>query len=160
MWQRKGRLIVIGGVLVLAGALLQMHLGASPLASHAREIVIKAGQWRYSPGVITVNEGDVVTLRLETDDVTHGFYLDGYGLSQAVLPDRPAEVHFVAARAGRWMFRCSVTCGPFHPYMVGWLRVQPNTTLRLGWVALGTIGLVALYAAWEESRGQREARDQ
>ncbi len=160
MWRRKGRLIVIGGVLVLAGALLQMHLGASPLASHARVIVVKAGQWRYSPGVITVNQGDAVTLRLETGDVTHGFFLDGYGLSQAILPGRPAEVHFVATRAGRWMFRCSVTCGPFHPYMVGWLRVQPNTTLRLGWVAVGTIGLIALYSAWEEARGRKEAQGQ
>lgn len=159
MWRGRRRLVVSGGAILLAGALLQMHLGASPLASHAQVITIKAGQWRYSPGVITVNEGDAITLRLETDDVTHGFYLDGYGVSQAVFPDRPAEVHFVATRAGRWMFRCSVTCGTFHPYMVGWLRVQPNTTLRLGWVVVGTIGLVALYAAWEESREWKGAQD-
>jgi hypothetical protein len=52
------------------------------------------------------------------------------------------------------MFRCAVTCGPFHPYMIGWLRVQPNVTLRLGLLALGAIGATALYAAWEEGRGR------
>jgi heme/copper-type cytochrome/quinol oxidase subunit 2 len=128
---------------------------ASPLGgSTSRVITVEASQWQYSPGIITVHEGDRVTLRLKTDDVTHGFYLDGYGITTAVLPHETTELHFVASRPGRWMFRCSVTCGPFHPYMIGWLRVQPNTTLRWGWVAVGAISLAALYAAWEEGRGR------
>ncbi len=135
----------------LAAGFLATRVGAGPVGASTRVITVEAGQWEYSPGIITVNEGDRVTLRFATGDVTHGFYLDGYGIEQAILPHETAEVHFVATRAGRWMFRCSVTCGPFHPYMVGWLRVQPNTTLRWGWIAVGAVGLAALYAAWEEA---------
>jgi heme/copper-type cytochrome/quinol oxidase subunit 2 len=138
-------------VIVLAAGFWVTRLGASPLSS-ARVITIQASQWKYSPGVITVNEGDRVTLRLTTDDVTHGFYLDGYGITTAVIPHETTEIHFLATKSGRWMFRCSVTCGPFHPYMIGWLRVQPNTTVRWGWVFVSTVGLTALYAAWEEAR--------
>ncbi len=154
MARRRWWLVGATSLLLVAGTWVTLHAGAVPLASHPRVITIHASQWRYTPGVITVNEGDPVTLRFTTDDVTHGFYLDGYGLSGAVLPDQTAEIHFVATRAGRWMFRCSTTCGPFHPYMIGWLRVQPNLALRLGWVAVGTIGLAALYVAWEEGRGR------
>jgi len=146
--RRRYLAIVVGGVLLAAG-LLAVRSGASPLP-HPRTITLQASQWRYTPGVVTVNEGDPVTLVVKTDDVTHGFYLDGYNISQTVLPDQTVMVRFVATRSGRWMFRCSVTCGPFHPYMIGWLRVQPNVTLRLGLLAVGAIGATALYVAWEE----------
>ena len=148
MRRRRYLAIVVGGVLLAAG-LLAVRSGASPLP-HPRTITLQASQWRYTPGVVTVNEGDPVTLVVKTDDVTHGFYLDGYNISQTVLPDQTVMVRFVATRSGRWMFRCSVTCGPFHPYMIGWLRVQPNVTLRLGLLAVGAIGATALYVAWEE----------
>lgn len=146
---------VIGvAVAALVVGVWAVHLaGASGIAS-SRVITIRASQWQYAPGIVTVRQGDRVTLRLESGDVTHGFYLDGYGVERAVLPGQTTEVHFVATRAGRWMFRCSVTCGPFHPYMIGWLRVEPNPALRLGWVAVGAVGLAALYAAWEEARGR------
>lgn len=153
MWRHRRWFLVGVGTLLLVGTWLTFRLGAAPLA-HPRVITVQAGQWRYSPGIITVNEGDLVTIVLKTDDVAHGFYLDGYGIQRQVLPDQSTEIHFVANRAGRWMFRCSVTCGPFHPYMIGWLRVQPNLALRLGWIAVGTIGATALFAAWEEARGR------
>jgi cytochrome c oxidase subunit 2 len=144
--------LAAGGVLLAAG-IFTVRLGASPLP-HPRTITLAASQWRYTPGIVTVNEGDPVTLVITADDVTHGFYLDGYNVTETVVPGQTITVRFVATRAGRWMFRCAVTCGPFHPYMIGWLRVQPNITLRMGLLALGVIGGTALYAAWEEGRGR------
>jgi cytochrome c oxidase subunit 2 len=151
----KGRrylAVVAGGVILVAG-FFAVRLGAAPLP-HPRTITLEASQWRYTPGIVTVNEGDPVTLIIKASDVTHGFYLDGYNVTETVVPGQTITARFVATRSGRWMFRCAVTCGPFHPYMIGWLRVQPNVTLRLGLLALGAIGATALYAAWEEGRGR------
>jgi cytochrome c oxidase subunit 2 len=150
--QPRLHLLLIASSVLLAGAWLSGGLAASPLRPHPREITLQASQWRYSPGIITVNQGDAVTLVLKTDDVVHGFYLDGYGISRAVRPDQTTEIHFVATKAGRWMFRCSTTCGPFHPYMIGWLRVQPNNPLKVGWIAVAGIGIAALVVAWREAR--------
>lgn len=150
---RHRRWTIVGAVVIaLAAGFWAARVGAAPVGTSARVITIEAGQWKYSPGVITVNEGDRVTLRVKTDDVAHGFYLDGYGIQRAIMPGQTAEVHFVATKTGRWMFRCSVTCGPFHPYMIGWLRVEPNTTLHWSWIAVGTVGLAFIYAAWQEAR--------
>src|SRR5579864_5176950 len=144
MNSRRYLAVVAGGVLLTAGV-FAVRLGASPLP-HPRTITLEASQWRYTPGIVTVN--------IKASDVTHGFYLDGYNVTETVVPGQTITARFVATRSGRWMFRCAVTCGPFHPYMIGWLRVQPNVTLRLGLLALGTIGATALYAAWEEGRGR------
>ncbi|HYM92407.1 MAG TPA: cupredoxin domain-containing protein [bacterium] len=149
----RRRSLVLGLTIVLViGVGLTLRLAASPVRAHPREITLQASQWRYSPGIITVNQGDQVTVILKAEDVVHGFYLDGYGISRAVRPDQTAEIHFVASKPGRWMFRCSVTCGPFHPYMIGWLRVEPNTTLKFGWIVVGAVGVAALLFAWEEAR--------
>jgi len=145
------RYMVVAAGLLLAAGVFTVRLGASPLP-HPRTIKLEASQWRYTPGIVTVNEGDPVTLIITASDVTHGFFLDGYNVTQTVTPGQTITVRFVATRSGRWMFRCAVTCGAFHPYMIGWLRVQPNVTLRLGLLAVGMIGAMAVYAAWEEGR--------
>ena len=152
MKRRRLLAVAVGGVLLAAG-LFAVRSGASPLP-HPRTITLEASQWRYTPGVVTVNEGDPVTLIIKASDVTHGFYLDGYNLTETVVPGQTITVKFVATRQGRWMFRCAVTCGAFHPYMIGWLRVQPNVTLRLGLLAVGMVGVSALYAVWEEGHGR------
>ncbi len=144
-------LAVVAGAVLLAAGVFAVRLGASPLP-HPRTITLTASQWRYTPGIVTVNEGDPVTLIIQASDVAHGFYLDGYNVTETVVPGQTITVRFVATRTGRWMFRCAVTCGTFHPYMIGWLRVQPNVTLRLGLLALSAVGSIALYAAWQEGR--------
>lgn len=151
---RRWKVLLVAAVALGAGLWITHGAAASRGRGATRVITIRASQWQYSPGIITVQEDDRVTLRLTTEDVTHGFYLDGYGITTAVLPHHTTELRFVAAKPGRWMFRCSVTCGPSHLYMIGWLRVQPNVTLRWWWVAVGAVGMAALYAAWEEARGR------
>jgi heme/copper-type cytochrome/quinol oxidase subunit 2 len=58
--------------------------------------------------------------------VTHGFYLDGYGLEQRVTPGMSQEIMFTADQPGKFGYRCSVSCGPLHPFMIGELVVNTN----------------------------------
>ena len=103
-----------------------------------RVITIKAKRFEYQPSRITLQKGERVTIRLESLDVTHGFYLDGYGIQLKTNPTEVAKATFVADKTGRFTFRCSETCGEFHPYMVGFLMVEPNTRFRL--FLAGTLG--------------------
>ncbi|MCQ9208728.1 MAG: cupredoxin domain-containing protein [Omnitrophica bacterium] len=96
----------------------------------SRTIEIKAKKFSYTPNIIEVNKGERVKIRLISEDVTHGFYLDGYGLETKANPGQDSSISFVADKTGRFAFRCSVTCGEFHPYMIGYLVVGPNLRFR------------------------------
>ncbi len=126
-------------LLLIAGLML-----ASAAAAESRFIELHARKFAYEPNIIRVQKGDTVTIRLVSEDVSHGFYLDGYELEMHVAPGGTAELTFVADRTGKYTFRCSVTCGEFHPYMVGNLIVGPNIPFSLFAGLALLIGLLAV----------------
>jgi len=124
-----------------------------PLPTRTHTIAFEAKKYGYSPSRIVVNKGDTVILKPTSLDVTHGFYLDGHPLefiikSQGITYlkytweddkgklntdwDKVREVEFVAEKAGKFVFRCTQTCGNLHPFMSGELIVRPNTPYHLG----------------------------
>ncbi len=113
-----------------------------PTEHHFR---IKASSFEYYPAIIRVNPGDRVTLELVSTDVVHGIYIDGYDLELIADPGKTARLSFTADQPGTFRFRCSVTCGALHPFMIGKLYVGPNTFL---WKALGIATLVAFAGLW------------
>lgn len=134
------------------GALI-FALLASPLFVLAQSeepkdkvITIDAQQFSYTPDTIEVNKGDRITIRLISTDVHHGLYIDGYEVSTDARPGQDGSLTFVANDTGKFVMRCSVTCGPFHPYMIGYLKVKPDYRLFGSiWLAVGIfIGSVLL----------------
>lgn len=113
----------------------------SPSFAKEVRIDLKAKRFSYTPNVIRVQKDDVLVLNLISEDVTHGFYLDGYDIVASTHPGENRQIVIRADRAGRFNFRCSLTCGDFHPYMIGYLKVVPNTTFY------ASLGLVALIVA-------------
>ena len=129
-------LLLLGGG---AGFLLS-YVGQPP--PQERTITITARKYAYDPPVVRVNRGDRLHIRLIAKDVTHGFYLEGYDVDAKVRPEntgfwlrRPSkaesyeeteEIDFVANHAGKFRYRCSITCGYMHPFMQGELIVAPN----------------------------------
>jgi len=123
-----------------------------------RALVIRARKYAFSPHVLRVNRGDRIEIRLEAEDVTHGFYLEGYDIDAKVRPEnptfwlrRPSEgeeeyeeveaIRFTADRTGKFRYRCSITCGYMHPFMQGELIVEPNYLYP---VSLGLTGGLVL----------------
>jgi polyferredoxin len=105
------------------------------------------------PSVLEVNKGDKVIFRIISRDVTHGFYIDGYTPSPLqqkirVLPGRILEVGPITFdKVGKFKLRCSVTCGPLHPFMVSDIIVKPNIpyyTLMISTLAIGGVTLLYL----------------
>ena len=117
-------LIVAIPVLSVAASVGGANIVAGPSAERYYEI--KARQFAYDPPVLRVNRGDRVTIALKSEDVLHGFYLDGYGIDKEIRPGEMVRFSFVADKAGRFSYRCSRTCGVFHPFMIGNLIVEPN----------------------------------
>jgi cytochrome c oxidase subunit 2 len=133
----------------LALLILAAPLPAGYAAPSERTFKIQASRFQYTPGVLKVNRGDRVTLELGTTDVIHGLSVDGYGLEMTADPGQTARLTFTADRAGAFRFRCSVTCGNLHPFMIGKLYVGQNTLLlRASALGLLMVGL-GLWKIWK-----------
>ena len=130
-------LILVGVALLVAWA--PLPIGVTPPTE--RTIHLEAKSFEYSPPVIHVSQGDRVTLEIVSTDVVHGIYIDGYGLEATADPGQTARLSFVADRAGSFRFRCSVTCGALHPFMIGQLKVGSNALM---WRGIGLAFLVLI----------------
>lgn len=122
-WKREARLAGWLGVLALFILLLPVPAHGTPRTLH---LDLDARQFEFTPPRFEVAQGDEVVIRLSASDVVHGFYLDDYGIERRVVPGVVEEIRFTADRAGKFRFRCSVSCGPMHPFMIGELVVTPN----------------------------------
>lgn len=120
---------------------VQKPLPVRSVVSQERRFHIDARQYAYSPSEIHVNPGDKVTFELVSTDLVHGLYVDGYGVSVEADPGRTATLTFTADKPGSFRFRCNVTCGAMHPFMIGKLTVGTNHWLYRG---LGLAGLAVL----------------
>lgn len=83
-------------------------------------------RYEIDPEIIKVKKGDIVRLYIEALDVEHGFYIDGYNIDVKIPHAEQKVVEFKADKTGAFRMRCSVMCGPLHPFMVGKLVVEPN----------------------------------
>jgi heme/copper-type cytochrome/quinol oxidase subunit 2 len=136
-------------VLLLAMAGLAVAFAPLPVpvvAPQERTFRIDARQFAYSPSELTVNPGDTVKIQLVSTDVVHGLYIDGYDLSVEADPGQTATMTFTANKPGSFRFRCNVTCGAMHPFMIGKLTVGTNDWLlrSAGLAVIAVLGVLIL----------------
>jgi plastocyanin len=143
--------LILGVALVLAVG-IPFVMDRTANEPQTRHIKLEAQQYGYNPSRITVNKGDTVIIKPTSLDVTHGFFLDGHPV-EAILKqkgvtfqkvswedddgkiqtdwDRVSDIEFTAEKAGKFVFRCTQTCGNLHPFMTGELVVTPNRPYHL-----------------------------
>jgi len=143
------KIFTILALLVICTSLMAFMLGpAKAVTGSTKEFVIKARQWAYDPPVLEVEQGDEVIIRLRSEDISHGIYIEGYDVrADLILSEgKPSEVilRFVADKPGSFIFRCSVNCGPFHPFMTGVLKVSPNYTFQGASIIAMLMGVLSL----------------
>lgn len=132
-------------LLVMAGLVVAFApLPVQPIAPQERTFRIEAGQFVYSPSELKVNPGDTVNIQLVSTDVVHGLYVDGYDISIQADPGQTKTLSFVADNPGSFRFRCNVTCGAMHPFMIGKLNVGSNNWFfrSIGLAVLAAIGMI------------------
>lgn len=138
--------ILIGSIAVVIAIVPLPIASAVPVERHFR---IEASSFQYTPEAISVNPGDRVTIDLAAADVVHGLYLDGYDLNVTADPGQTASLSFIADRSGTFRFRCSITCGALHPFMIGKLNVGSNNLL---WRGAGLALLAVVAGVWSGRR--------
>jgi len=166
---RKLRLIILALGIVSVCATLPLLVSPDLGEPQKRDIYIRAKQYNYDPHRIVVDQGDQVRLRLASMDVVHGFFLEGHDIEAMILPGKlpfylynpidknkkykpVEEVVFTASRFGKFRYRCSVTCGPLHPFMLGEMIVRPNYPFRMGMGAVVGVLLAGLCLMFISSR--------
>jgi heme/copper-type cytochrome/quinol oxidase subunit 2 len=119
-------------------------LPIQPTAPQEWTFRIEAGQFAYSPSELKVKPGDTVNIQLVSTDVVHGLYVDGYNIDIEAEPGQTTILSFVANEPGSFRFRCNVTCGAMHPFMIGKLNVGSNNWLfrSIGLALIASVGVV------------------
>jgi polyferredoxin/plastocyanin len=156
----KRRLAAVAGLLALGVASVALAGFVHPRGGREVEVRLMAGKFAFDPPRLTVDAGDRVTFRIRSRDVAHGFTVEGTGIETTVLPGREARVTVPAEHAGKLRYRCSVVCGPLHPFMVGEIVVRPNPwplgggVLALAVGFLASAGGVAATRRWDLTRSR------
>lgn len=89
-----------------------------------KEFTMIAKNWEFGPDKITAKLGDRVKIKITSEDVKHGFGLPAYGINEDLEPGKTVEIEFIAAKSGKFPFRCTVPCGEGHRVMTGELIVE------------------------------------
>ena len=95
-------------------------------ATAPRVIEVTAERFEFWPSEVTVTEGEVIELRVRSQDTNHGFRLVGSS-TNLIVPKRGKG--FVTAtlsglQPGRYTFECSRMCRAGHHFMRGSLIVR------------------------------------
>ncbi len=114
-------LVALGGAFLLFTGFL-----VRPRGGREVEVPLTVQKFAFSPPRITVEAGDRVIFKIRSLDITHGFAVEGTPVETTILPGREVRVSVPAEHAGKIRYRCSVICGPLHPFMVGEIVVRPN----------------------------------
>ena len=136
-------------LICLAFLVLFLPIPVNATTTRERIFHIQASRFEYSPAMLSVNPGDRVTIELIATDVVHGLSIDGYNLETPANPGQTARLTFIADRQGSFRFRCTVTCGNMHPFMIGKLQVGQNALLWRGALLAGLVLIAGAWRAWK-----------
>jgi cytochrome c oxidase subunit II len=136
-------------IVVALFALTARTMGrADPPPPPAPDLIVTGHQWwweiRYAKtGVITANEihlpvGRAFSIRLESSDVLHEFWVPELARKITAVPGHPNHLWLEADKPGTYLGICSEFCGTEHAWMHFAVIVEPP----------------AAFAAWEKAQLQ------
>jgi cytochrome c oxidase subunit 2 len=103
--------------------LLMLLVGSSGVvepvraAEEPKVIEITAKRFGFSPDNITLKKGEEVTLRLKSEDVTHGFFIREIKADELIEPGKPVAIKVQPQKAGTFNAICHHFCGAGHGNM-------------------------------------------
>jgi cytochrome c oxidase subunit 2 len=103
---------------ILAFALMTALLTPSVKAQgDPRVVEITAKRFQFVPAEINLKKGETVTIKLVSEDVTHGFYNKPLKIDGDVLAGKTTEVTITPETVGRYVTICDHFCGANHGNM-------------------------------------------
>lgn len=123
------RTLGTGEAAALAVATVVLVVGPATVFAYGRwmdrhVVVVHARQWQYAPGVLHATAGVPFRIRLESDDVVHGFRILGLDAQVTeLIPGKSVELTVTAPKPGTYVYMCTTYCGLKHARMFGRLIV-------------------------------------
>ena len=74
----------------------------------ARPVSMTARRYRFDPPRIDVNQDDLVTIELHTEDIAHSLTIDAYRIAKRVNPGQPVTFEFRADTPGTFPYYCNL----------------------------------------------------
>jgi len=142
-------ILALTALLALAALVAPLPVAVPSLSPQARTIDVNARQFAYEPGTLTVQRGDTITVHLESLDAAHGLSIDGYNVNLQAEPGKSADITFTADKEGTFKFRCSISCGALHPFMIGELNVEPDSPLARALLVTLVVAVGAVLYFWK-----------
>ncbi len=105
-------------------ALLGSDAAAQAPTAGARTIKMTAELWKFTPNVITVKQGEKVTLEVTGVSGTHGLSVPGLGINETIIQGNTVSVNIPTDKIGIFDFRCSIQCGSGHNDMTGQIIIE------------------------------------
>lgn len=107
--------MVSGG---LAVALLAGAMGTRrAFAAEPKVVEITAKRFSFVPEQVTLKKGEPVTLRLHSEDVTHGFFMRKLKIDTEVEAGKTTDITITPEVAGTYTTICDHFCGANHGNM-------------------------------------------
>jgi cytochrome c oxidase subunit 2 len=103
--------------LALAAAVLVISVARVGADDAPRAIAVSAKRFEFAPNQITLKKGEPVTLRVISEDVSHGFFSRQLKIDADLAPGQTVEVPLTPAAAGTYTIICDHFCGAQHGNM-------------------------------------------
>ena len=102
----------LGVALLTGGVMTHRAYAAEP-----RVVEITAKRFGFAPEQITLKKGEPVTLRLHSEDVTHGFFMRKLKIDAEVEAGKTTDITITPEVAGSYTTICDHFCGANHGNM-------------------------------------------
>ncbi len=87
-------------------------------------VEMTAEHFHFTPDIVRVKQGTLVTIKIRAIDGTHGFSLGAFGIDERIEENETKTIEFYAGERGEYGFRCSHFCGIGHLGMTGKVIVE------------------------------------
>lgn len=114
LWLNAGILILtLTGVLLLSqnGGILPYKTVTTvdmKMSNNSNEVIIKASNYKFSHKNLTVNLGQTLQIKLESEDSPHTFTIEELGINEEFTFGTNSNVEFKADKKGVYKFYCNV----------------------------------------------------
>ena len=81
----------------------------------------------YISGELHVPVDQKVSMKMESKDVIHAFWVPEFRIKQDIIPGQPTILNFTPTKVGKYPIICAELCGPYHGGMRASIIVEEES---------------------------------
>ena len=84
----------------------------------------------FISGELHVPVNNKVSMRMESKDVIHAFWVPEFRIKQDIIPGQPTILNFTPTKVGKYPIICAELCGPYHGGMRASIIVEEESDYK------------------------------